>query len=321
MIIPFLIRALVEENSVAVSGLGTFFVKNIPSHIKEEIIFPPQNSIAFEHSREAEGFDFVKKLSQWKQIRIDEAQAEISDWVNRLEKGLENNKTLFFDDFGSFSKDSSEKIIFLGVLHSKLNIENEGLEPVFLPSIKKNSIKPVKDKRHILVVRRKKRDMFWFLITILLTAVLLGVLFYKDDVHNYFKSFIGKETIHDSVVLDLNTTENDTSSIHSICTEKAVEIETTEENCIIDGILILPEKTNDFYQAFKEGNFYVIAGSFANEQDALRHIEQKKLIRYNAKIVVHPHNTRYRVCIGVFDNEKDALVFAAQIDKNYWVLK
>ena len=80
-------------------------------------------------------------------------------------------------------------------------------------------------------------------------------------------------------------------------------------------------ESNDVYLPYQEGKYYVIVGSFANEKDALRHIKEKKLENYHAKLIAHPDSPRLRVCIGVFNSETDAKNFAAQIDKNYWVLK
>jgi hypothetical protein len=87
---------LLEENFVAVSGFGTFYVKHVSSQIKEDIIYPPHNIIEFTFSKDVEDFSFVSKLSQWEQIRIDEAQAKITEWIDLIGKGLEHNKNIFF---------------------------------------------------------------------------------------------------------------------------------------------------------------------------------------------------------------------------------
>jgi len=323
MITPFIIRALLEEKSVIISGFGTFFVQSNPSRIQDDIVFPPQVIVAFEYFKEADGFNFVSKLSQWKQIRIDEAQTEITEWVNLLEKGLESNKTVFFDDFGTFSKDSNGKIVFQGVAHSQFNIENEGFEPVYLP-VKKNNEnvstdKPKKDKRDVLVKKRRKREWVWFSITIAATVIILLGLFYKESLFNLFLKSAVKEIILDSPYMSLET-EIDSNDLDTVSEEVIEDIVDEPEESVASKPVLL-EATNDKYVPYREGYYYVIAGSFAKEEDALRHIQQKKLDKYNAKIVVQPTNSRHRVCIGVFDNEKDAVNYAALIDKNYWVLK
>jgi len=325
MIIPTIIRALLEENSVIINGLGTFSVKKLSSKINEDIIYPPQNIVEFEYSKNVEGFDFVSKLSKWEQIRMDEAQTQVSEWLNLLEKGLEHNKSLFFDNFGTFSKDFSGKIVFQSMLVPQLNIETEGLDPVFLFSQKKDTTppiadKPVIDKRTFLVKKTKKWDKFWFGFTIAATAILLVVLFLKGTITQFYKiNFANKES---AVVIE---EEEITDTTAYICNEvEDVPIEIDTENTTVSAINKSTDKMTEsdhIYLTYHPGKYYVIAGSFLKEEDALRHIKQKKLDNYHAKLIVQPENPRKRVCIGVFDNEKDAEIFATHIDKNYWVLK
>jgi len=331
MIIPSLIRALLEENSVTVTGLGTFYVKKLSAQIKDEVVYPPQNVIEFEYSKEVEGFDFVSKLSKWKQIRIDEAQAEVSKWLDLLEKGLEHSKSVFFDDFGTFSKDLSGKMVFQGVINSQLNIENEGFEPVIITSkIKEehhqNVDQPVKDKRVIFNKKKKKRDRLWFTLTLVIALATLGALFLKDTLRHLYQTIFIKNEV--SLVI-----EEDEGEVEDIIYINSM-IETEEEDLIVIDDVISnenkneskvtpppPPASNELYLSYQKGKYYVIAGSFTNEKDALRHIKDKKLEKYPAKLVIHPDSPRVRVSIGVFDNETAANNFAAQIDKNYWVLK
>jgi len=329
MIIPTLIRTLLGENSVTITGLGTFFVKKLPTHIKDDIIFPPQNIIEFEYSKEVEGFDFVSKLSKWEQIRIDEAQSQILEWLDLLETGLNHNKSIFFDDFGTFSKNEAEQIIFQSVMNFQLNIENEGFEPVLAPSNKNILTEPTKDKRIVLVKKAKKRDKRWFLLTIFVAASVLCVLFIKNLLPDFYQTVFSKKDkavamnyTATEAVADLNSTEE--KEVSEIVTVNNSE-NNNHSNALEDpaenqNLITMPE-SNDIYTSFQEGKYYVIAGSFLKEDDALRHIKQKKLEQYNAKLVIHPQNKRLRVCIGIFDNEKDAEQFAVQVDKNYWVLK
>jgi nucleoid DNA-binding protein len=327
MIIPSLIRTLVEYNTVAISGFGTFYIKKISSQIKGEVIFPPQNCILFEYSKDIENFDFVNKLSQWEQLRIDEAQTQISVWIDLIEKGLEHNKSLFFDDFGTFSKDPSGIIVFQTVINSKLNIENEGLEPVVLPLKRDNKIiqpntEPLKDKRLLLTSKKKKRDRFWFIFALSAASVLLVVLFFKDTFNPNYKVFFEHN--------DVTASANEGAFISNIAETEKDNVDTSEtygiesvagESFPNDKGLSEESENNDIYAPFQKGKFYVIAGSFINESDALKHIKEKKLEKYSAKLVVQPQSSRVRVCIGMFDNENDAIEFAALINKNYWVLK
>jgi nucleoid DNA-binding protein len=335
MIIPTLIRALVEDKSVAISGFGTFYVKNVSSQIREDIIYPPQNMVEFEFSKEVEDFSFVSKLSQWEQIRIDEAQDKISEWVSLIEKGLEHNKSVFFDDFGTFSKDANEKIVFQGMIIPQLNIENEGLEPVILyPKNKEEDMqKPVTDKREVLVRRKRKRDSAWFVSIIGVALLLLVALFFKDKISDIYKNIVTKEnavvetrliaSLPDETspneILPNNTTEE--SLPENILNDETPIDETLTPNETTANALISLSAYTELYLPYQKGSFYIIAGSFMKEESALLHIKQKKLDKFNAKLIIHPDSPRIRVCIGIFDNEEEANKIAVQLDKNYWVLK
>ena len=329
MIIPSLLRALLEEHSVTIAGLGTLFVEKLPAHIKDDVVYPPQNMILFEHSKDVEGFDFVKKLSQWEQMRMDVAQILISEWISLIENGVEQNKSIFLDNFGTFSKEPSGKIIFQSIIIPELNIENEGFEPVVVaPKIMKenlqNEVHVIKDKRTILIQKEKKRDKIWFFGIIFAMAILLGVLFIKDRFFDIYQTiFIKKEKTEEIVKPE------DTAFISSLLDEDLPIIapEEKEEEPIVlkteeqHEKVINPVTSDSIYLSYQKGKFYVIAGSFLKEADALRHIKEKKLEKYHAKLIVEPQNPRVRICIGVFDNEIDAGKFMIQIDKSCWILK
>jgi hypothetical protein len=276
-----------------------------------------------------EGFDFVSKLSQWEQMRIDEAQAKITEWINLLDIGLNHNKSVFFDDFGTFSKNETGEIVFQSVINSQLNIENEGFEPVIAHAKTNRSAtdEPVKDKRIVLAKKTKKRDKFWFALTIIATAILLCILFLKDRLPEFYQTVFtktGQETVDNNmedgnedvaliIKMEKDTIDADIADDTTVKTDD-VKIDDTPATTTL-------QKSKDIYLPYQEGKYYVIAGSFLKEEDALRHIKQKNLGKYNAKLIVHPQSTRLRICIGIFDNEQDAEHFATSIDKNYWVLK
>jgi len=323
MIIPSIIRALLDENSVTISGLGTFSVKKFPSQIKEDIVFPPQNLVEFQYAKEIESFDFVSKIAKWEQINIDEAQTKVTEWLNLLEKGLEHNKGLFFENFGTFSKDSSGKIAFQCMLIHQLNIENEGFEPVCLISHKKQNLpnpdEPSElDKRIILIKKKKRRDWLLFVATICITAVFLFVLFMKNEIIDFYQTLFEKNEVAAIIENDEQPAPNDEQPAIAELVEVEEEVVLPEKKEVVT---VQNSSSNEKYLTYEKGKYYVIAGSFTKDEDAFRHIKERKLEKYHAKIIVQPDNPRKRVCIGVFDNETDAMKFVVQTDKNCWVLK
>ena len=325
MIIPVLIRTLVEEKSILITGFGTFYVKNVPSQIRENIIYPPQNIVVFEFAKDVEDFRFVSKLSQWEQIRIDEAQDKISAWVALIEEGLVHNKSVFFDDFGTFSKDLSGTIIFQGMIITQLNVENEGLKPVVLyPKNKEEDPqKPVKDKREVLVTKKKNRDRSWFITIICASIVVLVALFLKDHIRTVYKKIATKETVAETQLIVPPSDEIILDEIlpDDILKEEPVKEDTLIQNETQENPPFSLSTYTELYLPYQKGNYYIIAGSFVKEESALLHIKQKKLDTISAKLIIHPENPRIRVCVGVFDNEEEAIKNATLLNKNYWVLK
>jgi len=334
--ISSIIRALLEDNSIIISKFGTFYVKHISAQIKNDIVYPPHTIVEFDFSKEVEDFSFVNKLSQWEQIRIDEAQDRIFEWVNLIEKGLTHNPSVFFDDFGTFSKDSNGKIVFQEMIIPQLNIENEGFKPVFIPvKNKKHQIDtiPIKDKRIILRKKEQKRDRILFFSILFASIAIISILFLKDHLKNLYQNvkksthiihipdeienesviFIGKVAEEKQMELDISDNTNE-----AIDSEQDIVINKIENK---EHTLISLSNYKELYLPYQKGNYYLIAGSFMKEESALLHIKQKKLEKYNAKLIVHPDSPRIRICIGIFDNEKEAIDIATQIDKNYWVLK
>jgi nucleoid DNA-binding protein len=329
MIIIPLLRALSEEPSVVISGLGSFFVKHVNSQIREDIVYPPNNIVGFEFSKDVEDFNFVSKLSQWEQIRIDEAQAKISAWVELIMKGIEENHSVFLDDFGTFSKDSTGKIAFQGMIIPQLNIEYEGLEPVILPQKdddKKDE--PIKDKRIVFYQKKGKRDRILFVIVIFIAIAVLPTLFFKEELSVFFHKLLIKEksieipsnAVQDDKIFEDEKLQEETLP-KNIPSDEKLSIETAKEEVSKGSPPISLPANKELYLSYQKGNFYIIAGSFTKEESALLHIQQKKLDKYNAKLMVHSNSPRIRVCIGVFDNEEEASNHASQLDKNYWVLK
>lgn len=313
MIIPHIIRGLLANNTVTISGLGTFSLECSPSYILNDKVYPPQKIVLFDFDKDADGFDFVSKLSQWHQIRIDEAADLIGKWVQTLEKSVANNKSVAFEQFGTFTF-SKQKIFFEYTFNQELGLETEGFDPVELPPVKNKKTEKIKKRKTInKEKKRKNKDKLWFVLTIAVALIVLITLLLKETWIEIRQKYVvlGDETmIEDTLEIEdtafISRQGEDTSEV------KKEEIET-----------VFAPKLTTISEAleFESGKYYVIAGSFNNKDDAKRHIKQKKLEKYNAKLLTQKTGSRVRVCIGVFENEHDANRFAANIDKDYWVLK
>lgn len=189
-------------------------------------------------------------------------------------------------------------------------VEEEVEEEIFF--------KPPKKRKRIL-------ENLLFIIIILVTLAVLLLLF-KDHLYHHFirpkqatkemQTPVTEATGDQDLYVDYQDVEEDSTELDQLTeteavggTEAAVQPETSVA------------KTPDGYPVIRKesGKFYAIAGSLLSEQDAIKHIKEKNLDRYNPSIV-HA-DSRYRVCIGIFKTEEEAFQFAKKINSSYWVLK
>ena len=75
------------------------------------------------------------------------------------------------------------------------------------------------------------------------------------------------------------------------------------------------------YIRYESGHYYAIVGSLPSEGDAVRHIRNRGLDKYEPKLVMQNGVGNIRVCIGIFDSEEEAEAFAKGIGLKYWILK
>ena len=183
--------------------------------------------------------------------------------------------------------------------------------------------------KHLSSLRKEKKKEsvleFTFIFIILGTLALLLFLF-KDEIQRYIiePRQAAKEvqmpttepTEDQDFYTDYQDVEEDSTELDELTetetdsgTETAVQPETSVAKAPGSYPVIRKES----------GKFYAIAGSLLSEQDAIKHIKEKNLDRYNPSIV-HA-DSRYRVCIGIFNTEEEAFQFAKKINSSYWVLK
>ena len=153
----------------------------------------------------------------------------------------------------------------------------------------------------------------------------LGFVF-KDKLLGYYHQWKEKKQPVEQVVEPQETPEA-TATVED-ATEPAEPVEEPQETveepapeAFTPAVIKQSSDGKYDYIRFEKGHYYVIAGSFPNESDVIRHIRQKNLDQYSPKILKQDGVSNLRVCIGVFDTESEAESFAKGVSSSYWVLK
>mgnify|MGYP003411736163 CR=1 FL=1 len=131
--INYIIKALLNDNSIFINDLGTFTKQYQSARFDGGTILPPQYIVNLTvKDDQPDGTEFINLLCREKQCRITEAAAEISHWVEELKTALENNKSVSFDNFGTFSLSDKGVIQFVCDHIDEINREFEGMGVVRL---------------------------------------------------------------------------------------------------------------------------------------------------------------------------------------------
>lgn len=493
MIIQYIIELLKNNDDIYINDLGLFEKKQVSAQMIDGVLYPPQNKIFFQSNAEGNGFAFILKYAEREQKRLNDADEEIRNWVEELKGALAHNKSIHYDNFGTFSYNHKHEIIFESDAVRELNIDYEGMSPIkasplsagVLPEKEpginteqlipendpaeepivesnpakeplreempveqfpleeppatefpiesvpveepamenqstgeievgiKETTKPVaeeelpgeqtaeesnsvsgetdlpgepeifvkeaeedvpesheeipssepdipdtfEDEENTLPEKRKIKA-WWFVVPILvlLLAAAAGLgyiyrvpleltyreymsgrktghvsgMYYKDITLSPVFSYQYNERVYDIITVPFmpgmeTEIQKEELPVQASVQELPAEEATNGNSPVFASGLIketgMPSSTPYPRIDYQSGKFYVIAGSFTNEQDAAKHIRQAKLESYDPYLLYQSGNTRVRVCIGVFKDENRALGFAEQFNKNYWVLK
>ena len=134
--INYIIKALLDGDSISINDLGTFTKQYQSARFEGDTMLPPQYVVnLIVQDDQPDGTEFINLLCREKQCRITEAAGEISRWVEELKTALENNKSVSFDNFGTFSLNNKGIIQFVCDHIDEINREFEGMSVVKLGEV------------------------------------------------------------------------------------------------------------------------------------------------------------------------------------------
>lgn len=126
--IPYIIKALLKNESVCVNDLGTFTMHYVPASIQGKTILAPHNEITLDTNNVYDEYAFTNLVCFEKKCLITQANQDITQWVEELKNALEHNKSVSFDQFGTFAMNDKGKISFTCDYIPELNQEFEGMD-------------------------------------------------------------------------------------------------------------------------------------------------------------------------------------------------
>lgn len=222
MIINYLIKALCEKESVYVNNLGLFRKEYEPARISGGLITPPGYKVVFDPDYDGNGFAFTMFVSQKGSMLITEATSQIDQWVQQLKKALDNNKSVSFENFGTFAKGDNGNISCVCDRIAELNVEYEGMEPIALGKKREverevrvidKDITDFKEEKEETETEKKeeiaenehekdieengkngKRWLVWVVVLLLLALLAATAYYFKDQLNDFYHQYFGTQT-------------------------------------------------------------------------------------------------------------------------------
>ena len=237
MIINFLVKALCEKESVFVNNLGLFRKEYEPAHIGDGRITPPGYKLVFDPDFDGNGFAFTMFVSQKGGMLITEATTQIDQWVAQLKTALDNNKSVSFENFGTFAKGSNERISFECDRIAELNVEYEGMEPIELgkeeseekeEKVDREVVKDIKDYKEKDVKEedkaekeevkgeneekknggKKKGWIVWMVVLLLLALLAAAAYYFRGELKELYQQYFAKTETMTEDPVPQDTTPN-----------------------------------------------------------------------------------------------------------------
>ena len=418
--IHYIIKALQQAESIYVNDLGTFSLHYESARIEGEKLLPPRNVVTLDTKTGDDNLGFTNFICREKQCLLTEANREITQWVEELKNALAHNKSVSFEDFGTFSLDSKGRLTFEALDIPDLNIEFEGMpalslnvtdipteepednepqteeikteEPVAIeepiaaeePAVTEQQTEDIKTEEPVAIEEPiaaeepevteqqtedikteepvaieepiaaeepeeakpqeeeaenedseveetdnpeetetpKKRRSLWWLYTLLILLLLAGLGYlFRDKIQDFIRPVFDRLFHKEVEMTEPDEIDTTSTAAYPEDTSAVVESDTLPEETPYEPEVVKTSSAGYPYIRFEQGHYYAIAGSFLSEKEVLAHIRAKHLDEYSPKLVLQEGAPNIRICIGIYDTEKEAEAFAKSINPKYWVLK
>ena len=134
--INYILKTLQQEDHVFIERLGAFRTQLKHAVIENNVIHPPYYEVVFsQKDSEENNFALANQISRDKQCLFTEANEQITAWVDELLVALQHNKSVTYEDFGTFMLDKKGNVSFESSVIPQLNSQFEGMESIAIGNV------------------------------------------------------------------------------------------------------------------------------------------------------------------------------------------
>ncbi len=333
-----IINLLQLNEQVVVPGLGTFIVEYNTAKINsaDNTFSPPSKKVIFDSFTPDDSMlaEFISKNNS---ISFDEANLQIKEFVGSILTSIQKNNEYDIIGLGKFIITKESQIAFI-TFEKNFSDDHFGL-PEFVASeiIRNNG----KEKAQIITDRDKnkldkkisfKRKIIKQAVTFSILFLIIGIIFFVFFFTDLFRGNIGdNKGVTDNILQNekVATQENipqiDNSNENAKKDTFIPEKQTIKEEHIKVEVKPEKEKVTQKVQRNQE-NYYLVAGSFKQEENAIKRVNELIAKGYKYAGVTRNNNKGlYIVYYGAYSNRNEAEKQQENIKKTEnpetWILK
>lgn len=288
------IREILRQNAyVAIPGIGSFYRTYSPAKICEEqnSIIPPSYDYSFDTDRTFDDGAIANYLTAKYGINEPNVQQRVEEWVSTIEARLAMGESVAFDGVGELCT-LGEDTEFIPFLDDRKASAAFGLSPVPLPPYIKNA----KRKKN----RKKRRSAVLFPLFLLLLGGGYAAYYYLDW------PYIASQMPWNSTERPsfASNTPRSTEKTTAITTPPRT-VDTAAEPKKTQRALALVDSSLHQHNALQpiENNtlYYIVAGSFRNEENAQKQIEDLRNLGFKDP-KIRRENEYYQVYVAYYSS-------------------
>jgi hypothetical protein len=340
--IPLVVANLLKTyDCVIIPNFGGFVGNYEPAKISpsRQKILPPSKAVFFNKNLTKNDGLLATEIANKNAISYAEALKNIEKFVAQINKSLAQGNRINFTPIGDFSFDKKANIIKCEINKEYNFLGNAfGLHEMMMPIVEKNISADLKSKyKHNFETKTAKKSFikkYWPRAAAMPFALFMIVYPFKNNIEEQSLGFLNhsKETALYSprsewknmseVYLwseDLNTELTAIATISELKEEKVEEVK-VEAKKSIEKI----EEKASIIKTYSENQFYIVAGSFGVEKNALAFAEKLKSKGYNASVFDNTGGM-YRVAYNQFSSREEAVNQLIEINKDLqaaaWIME
>ncbi len=311
----YISELLFLHDCVIIPEFGGFVGNNRSATLNEisGTIYPPSKEILFNKNLNKNDGLLINHIALSERITNDESKNILSDFVNKINTRLKTVRTFRIEKVGLFSVGLDNNILFLQDSFINYNMNSFGLSSE--KSKKTNKIEKEVEKIITPISTKEGRRKSWRAAAILIPIIGLSLISItqEDKINNIYSQMATMNPL--SVFETENKEVEDTKQIEETSEIKIVP-EITETKEIVVKEIVIEEKS-------LEKKYFIIAGSFGEEENANRLVKQLQSESFDAEIIGTNKNGLFRVAFDGFTTKEEALISLQKLksdNKSGWIL-